>query len=158
MTNFTFANSIRGAKIKFGNECNIKRVVILDTEESIEASDERSKVIRAILGSSCLIVSLPCIDDFRVWAFQTLADELRHKDVEILIVDITNGQRNQTFDLIIATSICRVDNVIITSIPREYHIKPYWEIEENKYSVLARRDGTPGQTVQVHRHESAFVS
>lgn len=149
MTNFTFANSIRGAKIKFGNKCNIKRVVILDTEESIEASDERSKVIRSVLGSSCLIMSVPCIDDFRLRAFQTLAEELRRKDVEVLIVDITNGRRNQTFDLIIATSICRVDNVIITSIPRQYHTKPYWEIEENEYTVSTIRPFSKDRSLEV---------
>ena len=93
-TNFTFANSLKGAKLKYHDDAQIIRVIILDTEESIEASDERSKVIRDIIGKKCSIVSVPCLDDFRVHAFNTLADEIRKKDVESIIVDITNVKEN----------------------------------------------------------------
>lgn len=134
-TNFTFANSLKGAKSKYRNEAQIIRVVILDTEESIEASDERSKVIRDIIGIKCSIVSVPCLEDFRVHAFNTLADEIRKKDIEFIIVDITNGKRNQTFDLIVATSICRIDRVIYTAVPREYFNIPYDKIDDSLYEV-----------------------
>ncbi len=134
-TRFTFANSIRGVKIFFGGAYEIKRFVILETEESMQCTDERSQVIRSILGPQCTIVSTPCLDDFRVRAFQTVAEELQRKDIQELVVDISNGRRTQTFDLIVATSICRIDNVVMTSVPRECFNKPYDELDDSQYSL-----------------------
>jgi hypothetical protein len=75
------------------------------------------------------------LDNFRVCAFQTIADELRRKETNCLIVDITNGLRNHTFDLIVATSICRISNVVITSVPRNYQTISYDELDDSKYTI-----------------------
>ena len=42
-TNFTFANSIRGAKLKFSESCEIRRVVILDTKDSLNLRIKEAK-------------------------------------------------------------------------------------------------------------------
>ncbi len=143
-TYFTFANSVRGAKIKYGDRCEINRVTVLETEGSMatpdeRTPDERSRVIHSILGQKCSITYTPCIDDFRMRAFQTIAEELRRKDVSLVIVDITNGQRTQTFDLIVATSICRIENVIITSVSRDAQAVPYSDLDDSAYTVTAIR-------------------
>lgn len=138
-TQLTFANSIKGASLQFGNTHEIRRVVVLETEASMQCTDERNQVIRSLLGPLTTIISVPCIDDFRMRAFQTIADELRRRDIVELIVDITNGRRNQTFDLIIATSICRIENVIMTTVPRECYSTPYDELDQDKYSVTTIR-------------------
>jgi hypothetical protein len=138
-TRFTFANAIRGAKIRFGGAYDIRRVVVLETPEAVPATDERNLVIRSILESSCTIVSVPCPDpeSFRVCAFKVIADELKRRETKNLVVDITNGRREQTFDLIIATSICRIRNVIITSVPQDCLATPYDQLSDQQYTITA---------------------
>lgn len=151
-TRLTFANSIKGARLEFGDSCEIKRVTILETEQSMHSADDRNLVIRDVLGPFCTIICIPCLDDFRVRAFQAIADELQRKDVEEIIVDITNGQRNQTFDLIIATSICRIENVILTSVPRDCLATPYNELDPGKYTVTRIRPFSQDPSLEAAAH------
>lgn len=134
-TQFTFANSIRGAWLHFKARRSIERVVILDTEDSIASSDERNHVIRSILGQECAIESIPCLRDFASKAFQTLASELLRPDFDAPIVDVTNGRRHETFSLIVATSLARISDVVMTVVRDGCHATPFDQLVDADYSV-----------------------
>ncbi len=130
---FTFANSIKGAFLRFHDNKIIDKVVILDTEETLENVGDRDSVIRIILGNSVRIESVPCEKNVRTQAFSVLAELIRNYGKDNIVVDVTNGMRKQTFDMIVASAISKIENVVFTSVPRESFSKKYFDLDDHDF-------------------------
>lgn len=125
---YTFANSVKGACLQYEKNKKIDKVVILDTHETAQSKGDRDSVIRDILGRTVRVESVPCEENIRTQAFSVLAELIRLYGKNNIIVDVTNGQRKQTFDLIVAAAISKIENVVFTNVPRECFTKRYIDL------------------------------